>query len=90
MAQTKSSKFYGWVSLFLWMCLIVAGIVAKRKYQHPDWMMFFHLPAAVMLVMSFNILSVDIRKKYLDQLKSMDSRRSTRATRETSNPPQRS
>ncbi len=34
-------------------------------------MMFFHLPAAVMLVMAFNVLSRDIRKKYRDQLKAL-------------------
>ena len=75
MTQTKENKTYGWISLFLWAVLIVAGIIAKRVYGHPDWMMFFHLPAAVMLVMSFGILSRDIRKKYQEQLKAMQRKR---------------
>lgn len=72
----KSNKTYGWISLTLWAILIIAGIVAKRAYGHPDWMMFFHVPAAVMLVLSFGVLSQDIRKKYHEQLKEMQRRRS--------------
>lgn len=75
MLQTKSNKTFGWIALILWAVLIVAGIVAKRAYGHPDWMMFFHLPAAVMLVMAFGVLSRDIRKKYQEQLREMHRRR---------------
>jgi len=69
------SKRFGWLSLGLWAILIAAGIIAKRIYGHPDWMMMFHLPAAVMLVMSFGILSKDIRKKYHEQLRTMNRKR---------------
>lgn len=69
-----ANKTMGWAALALWGFLIVAGIVAKRYYHHPDWMVFFHLPAAVMLVMAFGILSRDVRKKYQEQLKSMRRR----------------
>lgn len=75
MLQTKSNKTFGWIALILWAVLIVAGIVAKRAYGHPDWMMFFHLPAAVMLVMAFGVLSRDIRKKYQEQLREMHRRK---------------
>lgn len=73
--EIKKSKTWGWVALVLWAVLIVAGIVAKRVYGQADWMTFFHLPAAVMLVMAFSVLSRDIRKKYQEQLKEMSRRR---------------
>lgn len=69
-----ANKTMGWIALALWGILIIAGIVAKRYYHQPDWMVFFHLPAAVMLVMAFGILSRDVRKKYQEQLKSMRRR----------------
>lgn len=75
-AIAKTSKTIGWVWLTVWIVLIIAGIVAKRVYGHPDWMMLFHLPAAVMLVMAFGILSRDIRQKYQEQTANM--RRSPR------------
>ena len=71
MKTKPSKKIHGWIALILWAVLIISGIVAKRVYGHPDWMVLFHLPAAVMLVMSFGILSRDIRKKYQQQLLEM-------------------
>ncbi len=62
------SKVWGWWALALWALLIVAGIVAKRFYHQPDWMVFFHLPAAVFLVMAFRVLSRDVRAKYREEL----------------------
>jgi len=76
--ETPTPKLWGWITLILWAMLIIAGIVAKRLYGHPDWMMFFHLPAAVMLVMAFNILSKDLRKKYQDQLLTIHRQRKAR------------
>ncbi|MBS1983156.1 MAG: hypothetical protein JST16_03205 [Bdellovibrionales bacterium] len=68
MAQTASRKSVkGWMCLTLWAILIVAGIVAKRKFGHADWMVFFHLPAAVFLVTSFHILSYDLRQRHRRQ-----------------------
>ncbi len=54
--------------MFVWAVLIVAGIVAKRIYGHPDWMVLFHLPAAVFLVLGMRELSGDLRKKYLKEI----------------------
>jgi hypothetical protein len=65
---TTSNKMLAMFYLFIWVVLIVAGIVAKRVYGHPDWMMFFHLPAAVFLVMGMRTLSTDLRKKYLKEI----------------------
>lgn len=72
--QDKARRL-GWGFLVLWAVLIGAGIVTKRFYDHPDWMVFFHLPAAVFLVMAFRILSADFRAKYRE---SMSRRASTR------------
>lgn len=73
--KTSHSKFWGWIALMLWALLIIAGIVVKRVYGLADWMTFFHLPAAVMLVMAFNVLSRDIRQKYQAQLKAINRAR---------------
>jgi hypothetical protein len=59
-----NSRKWGWIALIVWAVLIVAGIVMKRVYGLPDMMVFFHLPAAVSLVMAFRILSRDIRARY--------------------------
>jgi len=68
MSQTPTKKMpqkmWGWMSLVLWALLIVGGIVMKRVYGQPDWMVLFHLPAAVFLVFSFRILSHDVRSRY--------------------------
>jgi len=36
----------------LFLILITAGIVAKRAFGHPEYVIFFHLPAAVFLVLT--------------------------------------
>jgi archaellum biogenesis protein FlaJ (TadC family) len=40
----------GIVHLVLFALLIIAGIVVKRVYGHPEYMMLFHGPAAVFLI----------------------------------------
>lgn len=62
--QKKKSKRRGWIFLALWAVFIAMGIVAKRVYGHPDMMVFFHLPAAVFLVLSGYELSYDVRQRY--------------------------
>lgn len=66
--MTTHKKMLAMFYLFIWVVLIIAGIVAKRVYGHPDWMMFFHLPAAVFLVLGMRTLSGDIRQKYLKEI----------------------
>lgn len=60
----EASRRRGAIFLSLWAVLIVSGIVAKRVYGHPDLMVFFHLPAAVFLVLSAYELSRPIRRRY--------------------------
>lgn len=59
----------GWFLLGLWALLIAAGIIAKRHYGHPDWMVFFHGPAAVFLVMAFYRLSAPFRQVRENELR---------------------
>lgn len=68
--KKKIPRLRGWVFLSFWAVLIVAGIVAKRVYGHPDLMVFFHLPAAVFLVLSGYELSSKVRCKYKEALKA--------------------
>jgi ABC-type transport system involved in cytochrome c biogenesis permease subunit len=83
MTQRAATKVHGWVALVLWAILILAGIVAKRLYGQPDWMVFFHLPAAVMLVMAFGVLSRDVRAKYREELKRVTAKHRERYTAST-------
>ena len=66
--EAKRQRKIGWIFLTAWGVLIVAGIVAKRIFDHGDWMVFFHLPAAVCLVVSFQKLSYEFRQKYRHSL----------------------
>lgn len=61
----------GWIFFTLWGVLILAGIVAKRVYGAPDLMVFFHLPAAVFLVLGFVELSYRVRLKRKEELKKI-------------------
>jgi len=75
--MTRRQRIWGWFQLTLWGVLIVAGIVAKRVFDAPDWVMPFHFPAAVFLVLAFRNLSSDYRLKYQESLKRA-AMRSTR------------
>ncbi len=41
---------WGSLHLIMFVLLIIAGIVSKRVYGHPEFMMLFHGPAAIFLV----------------------------------------
>lgn len=67
--QSKRNKARGWAYLTLWLALIVAGIVGKRVYGQPDLVPFFHLPAALFLILGWYELSHGVRDKYKESLK---------------------
>lgn len=56
-------KKMGMFFMFVWAVLIIAGIVAKRIYNLPELMIYFHLPAAVFLVLGFYKLSAQARRE---------------------------
>ena len=64
----KDPAWPGFFYLLAWGSLITAGIVAKRVYNHPNWMILFHLPAAVFLVLGMRFFSAKNRKKYEEQI----------------------
>jgi hypothetical protein len=59
-----TQKQKGSLQIVVWAVLIVAGIISKRMYDHPEWMMLFHGPAAVFLVMGMKNMAVEFRNKY--------------------------
>jgi len=59
----QGNKKRGLWFLLAWALLILAGIIEKRLYGHPDRMMFYHVPAAVFLVMACYELSAPFRRR---------------------------
>jgi hypothetical protein len=68
MGQKKNAEAIrrkrGWIFLCVFVILIALGIVVKRVYHHPEFIMFFHLPAAVFLVMAGYDLPAQLRRRY--------------------------
>ncbi len=55
---------WGAMHLFTFMVLIVAVIVSKRVYGHPEYMMLFHGPAAIFLVVGGLKVSAKQRRRF--------------------------
>jgi hypothetical protein len=66
--KERREQIVGAVFFFLFLIFIALGIIEKRVYGHPDWMVFFHLPAAVFLVIAGRNLSGQVRKRYREEL----------------------
>ncbi len=66
--EKKQNLIRGWIFLTFWAVLIISGIIAKRGYGHPDMVVFFHVPAAVCLVIAWRNLSYKFRKRYEESL----------------------
>lgn len=63
--QDKKDLREGSVHLFLFLILIIAGIVVKRGFGHPEYMMVFHGPAAIFLVIGGMKISSKHRRKFM-------------------------
>ncbi len=46
----KKNLRQGMVHLMAFLILIITGIVVKRVFGHPEFMMLFHGPAAIFLI----------------------------------------
>ena len=68
MAQKTNTEAHdqklGWIFFALFAVLIAAGIIVKRVFGHPEFMMMFHVPAAVFLVLSGRKLTRKLQIKY--------------------------
>jgi hypothetical protein len=64
----------GWVYLTFFVTLILAGIITKRVYGHPEFMALFHLPAAVFLILAGYDLTKNARAKYQKDCKDLKAK----------------
>lgn len=59
-----SEQKKGWVFFGLFATLVLVGIAVKRIGHHPELIMFFHLPAAVFLVLAGYKIPAKLRERY--------------------------
>lgn len=57
---------WGSFHLILFLLLIIGGIVAKRGFGHPEYMMLFHGPAAIFLVVGGLKITARQRRHFAD------------------------
>lgn len=55
---------WGSIHLCLFILLIIGGIIAKRGFGHPEYMMLFHGPAAVFLVVGGLKITAKQRRRF--------------------------
>lgn len=55
---------WGAIHLILFILLIIGGIVAKRGFGHPEYMMAFHGPAAVFLIVGGLKITAKQRRRF--------------------------
>lgn len=56
----------GCIHLILFVLFILGGIIVKRVYGHPEYMMLFHGPAAVFLIVGGLKVSAKQRRKFAE------------------------
>lgn len=62
--QISKDLKQAWVYFGMFAFFIFAGIFVKRVLGHPEFMMAFHLPAAVFLVLSGRKFTTKMRQRY--------------------------
>lgn len=65
--KMKKEITIGWIYFSLFAILILSGIFVKRILGHPEFMMMFHLPAAVFLVLAGKKITVKLKAQYEKQ-----------------------
>lgn len=66
-----SEQKKGWFFFALFAIFIFAGIAVKRIMQHPEMIMFFHLPAAVFLVLAGYKIPSKLRERYQQDVENL-------------------
>ena len=62
----KRNLRFGGVYLAIFTILIAGGIIAKRVYNYPEYMMLFHGPAAIFLVLGGLKITAKQRRNFSD------------------------
>ena len=62
--EIKKDLRIGYTFLVIFALLIIGGVVNKRVYNHPEFMMLWHLPAAVFLLLGGRLLTKANRRRY--------------------------
>ncbi len=65
--KIKKDKKLGYFYLLLFTFFIIGGIVTKRVFNHPEFMMLWHLPGAVFLILGGKKLTRSNRKRYYNR-----------------------
>lgn len=68
--KIKQQKRLGYFLLSLFAFFILGGIIHKRVFGHPEFMMLWHLPAAVFLVLAGRKLTRANRMAYYQRANS--------------------
>lgn len=63
-AEDSLNLKWGCFHITVFFILIVAGIVTKRVFGHPEYMMLYHGPAAVFLVVGGMKISAKHRRHF--------------------------
>ncbi len=62
--KIKQDRRIGQVHLALFAFFIIGGIVTKRAFGHPEFMMLWHTPGAVFLILGGRRLTRANRRQY--------------------------
>jgi hypothetical protein len=65
---TKKDLRLGYIFLGIFALLIIGGILTKRVFNRPGFMMLWHLPAAVFLVLGGQLLTKANRRRYYQKI----------------------
>jgi len=68
--ETVQNIKWGVTYFVLFVIFVASGIFVKRVLHHPEFMMMFHLPAAVFLVLAGKKITVRLKQQYQQQMDS--------------------
>ncbi|MGB0452294.1 MAG: hypothetical protein ACPGJV_01165 [Bacteriovoracaceae bacterium] len=51
-AEARKDRLLGQIYFVVFVILILGGVITKRVFGHPEFMMAWHIPGAVFLVLS--------------------------------------